>query len=51
MKSWLTQGSLGSRRIDTSTRYNFSPHNGPKNAETDSRGMGLCYIMQPGKLN
>ena len=25
--------------------------NGPKKAETDSRGMGLCYIVQPGKLN
>ena len=25
--------------------------NGPKKAETDSRGMRLCYIVQPGKLN
>ena len=25
--------------------------NGPKKAETDSRGIGLCYIVQPGRLN
>ena len=50
MKRWLTQGSSGRGRID-STQDDFSPYNGPKKAETDSRGMGLCYIVQPGKLN
>ena len=48
MKRWLTQGSSGRGRID-STQDDFSPYNGPKKAET--RGMGLRYIVQPGKLN
>ena len=46
MKSWLTVGG-GLTLLPGTT---FLLINGPKKAETDSRGMGLCYIVQPGKL-
>ena len=52
MKRWLTQGSSGRRQIDPF--YPIQPFlhiNGPKKAETDSRGMGLCYIAPPTRLN
>ena len=49
MKRWLPQGSPG--RLILSIRYNFLHINEPKKAETDSRGMGLCYIVQPGNSN
>ena len=46
MKSWLTVGG-GLTLLPGTT---FLHINGPKKAETDSHGMGLCYTVQPGKL-
>ena len=46
MKSWLTVGG-GLALLPGTT---FLHINGPKKAETDSHGMGLCYTVQPDKL-